>query len=747
MNCKKYKRTISSILILVLLCASVLPILAEEPPAPLAITVNANYYPSQTEGEYKIIFTTMTDIPAFTELGFKITLTQADVDRASFEEKILFDGDTKSVLYEEKDFTYKLNRASAQGISQKTAFANLEVENAEVPTETNLLFSEFYIINADDQTVSITPSMVFEQGPIVPELTQKEQTIYDAIIALPNPNEISYYAQDGSIASLADNIFNLTTLKTNFEGLSEQEKNNINEVLVYNGYSSEQLTKLNDLYAAMNQGIGLIEIANTLKAVTGSELVKYQFMLSVFESMKTEVLATQFPDGSVASTELTAASSALDTLKTNLDAALASASFDDKTYACGDQITRVQTLSSHKYYSKYITALLTQIDAVINDVTTNFVGREESKKNLLSYLSGYKSTVQGIQNGVSDIPTMKVSEITRGKDYTVTLNRKSTLSSSFKAEVLVVVTDEDGTEIDRTQELFPSGNREFELSIRASKSVYDYNMTVTVTVYYILDGASFYIGEQDCFCYTTSSTGPGGNGLGSIGSLGGYNGGIPAGTTGNTNNKDTSSDDDGVTGGTIFPSDETIEPEKKPNNTNVVLFHDIARYDWAKDAIEGLYYAGIVNGMEDGVYNPSGLVTREQFAKMVVQLFGLSTGNGNTNFVDVKADAWYAPYITSAMQAGYIQGQSNEYFGIGESIMRQDMATILYRALGDMNSKASLSFTDKENIASYAEDAIAELVGLGVLNGYEDGTFNPRGTATRAEAAKTIWGIYQILND
>ncbi len=747
MNYKKIKGTICSILIFALLCTSVLPILAEETPAPLAITLNANYYPSQTEGTYKIIVTTMTDIPVFTELGYKIILSDADLDRAAFEEKILLDGDTKTVYRGEKDATYKLNRVSAQGIAQKTAFANLEIINAAVPTETNVLFSEFYIINADGQTVSVTPTVVFEQGPIVPELTQKEQTIYDGIIALPNPNEISYYAQDGSIVSLAEKISNLNTLKTNFDALSAQEKSNINEVLIYNGYSSEQLTKLNDLYTAMNQGIGLIEIANTLKTVTGSELLKYQFMLSVFESMKTEVLATQFPDGSLAATELTTACSALDTLKTNLDTALASASFDDKTYACGDQITRVQTLSSHKYYAKYITALLSQIDAVSNDVTNNFDGREESKKNLLSYLSGYKSTVQGIQSGVSDIPSMKVSEITRGRDYTVTFNRKSTLSSSFKAEVLVVVTDEDGAEIDRIQEVFPSGNKEFELAIRASKSVYDYNMTVTVKAYYVLDGASFYIGEQDCFCYTTSSTGTGGNGLGSIGSLGGYNGGIPAGTTGNTGNKDTSSEDDGVTGGTIFPSDETVEPEKKPNDTNVVLFHDIVRYDWAKDAIEGLYYAGIVNGMEDGVYNPSGLVTREQFAKMVVQLFGLSTGNGNTNFVDVKADAWYAPYITSAMQAGYIQGQSNEYFGIGESIMRQDMATILYRALGDMNRKTVLSFTDKENIASYAEDAIAELVGLGVLNGYEDGSFNPRGTATRAEAAKTIWRIYQILND
>ena len=160
-----------------------------------------------------------------------------------------------------------------------------------------------------------------------------------------------------------------------------------------------------------------------------------------------------------------------------------------------------------------------------------------------------------------------------------------------------------------------------------------------------------------------------------------------------------------------------------------------------------MYEAGIINGMEEGIFNPAGQVTREQFCKMVVALFDIPAKASTTAFGDVKSDAWYAPYITAAVQAGYVQGQSNEYFGIGESIMRQDMAVILYRALGDQNSKVVLNFSDKENIASYAEDAISELVGLGILNGYEDGSFQPRGTATRAEAAKMIYGIYQYLND
>ena len=57
----------------------------------------------------------------------------------------------------------------------------------------------------------------------------------------------------------------------------------------------------------------------------------------------------------------------------------------------------------------------------------------------------------------------------------------------------------------------------------------------------------------------------------------------------------------------------------------------------------------------------------------------------------------------------------------------------------------SLNFTDNDSIAPYATEAVAELVGLGIMNGYEDGSFRPRGNATRAEAAKVIWGVYNIV--
>ncbi|MBO5364016.1 MAG: S-layer homology domain-containing protein, partial [Clostridia bacterium] len=405
--------------------------------------------------------------------------------------------------------------------------------------------------------------------------------------------------------------------------------------------------------------------------------------------------------------------------------------YKTRTYACQDQLSKIQSFSSHKYYSEYMANLEEQIDTLIDEVESALDSDPIGQKALLDSLKTSRSTIQLIMEGMGDLPTMKVDGINQRNRYTISFKRKKTLDDSLSASISVVVTDKEGTEIDTAQKDFDADSLELKISFNAPATKYTKGEMYTITAYYHINDADYLIDSQEHECYyirTTQSGGLGGNG-GSSSNLG------------NTGGDDTNTP---TTGGTIFP-DSNDDPETP--TTPKTTFNDLKDYTWAAEAIDTLYEAGIINGMEEGIFNPAGQVTREQFCKMVVALFDIPAKASTTAFGDVKSDAWYAPYITAAVQAGYVQGQSNEYFGIGESIMRQDMAVILYRALGDQNSKVVLNFSDKENIASYAEDAISELVGLGILNGYEDGSFQPRGTATRAEAAKMIYGIYQYLND
>ncbi|MCI5892028.1 MAG: S-layer homology domain-containing protein [Clostridiales bacterium] len=174
-------------------------------------------------------------------------------------------------------------------------------------------------------------------------------------------------------------------------------------------------------------------------------------------------------------------------------------------------------------------------------------------------------------------------------------------------------------------------------------------------------------------------------------------------------------------------------------------FTDIADVEWAKEAILALSNLGIVNGMGDGVFAPQQQVTREQFAKMIVGVMGYSVdSNAVTEFSDANGD-WYTPYIAAAAQNGLVTGREDGTFGVGDNITRQDMAVIIFRALGS-NASEIHEFTDSADISGYAVEAVSALYNMGIISGYTDGSFGPKDNATRAEAAKMLYGVYGIVH-
>ena len=412
---------------------------------------------------------------------------------------------------------------------------------------------------------------------------------------------------------------------------------------------------------------------------------------------------------------------------------IAAADYSDKVGAVSAQLNIIQTLSADKYYKDYLSDLLDNAQKLYKEIDAS---DDPIKEGLCSQLQSNIDKIKAVQNGINTMPTLDYpKEINRGFAFTIGFTRTRAASgSAAKITVEVYNVDEKPEKLIESKDFDIAANAtSTDLKMFASNSNYTKGDNIRVDVKYTIAGATFDIDSKEYTVETTARADTG-------------NIGIKKG-----NSSSSSGDNSGSGGETKYPTvDDTKDNDDNKNDdtndTPKELFGDISNYGWAKDAIEGLYYAGIVNGMEENVFNPAGEVTREQFCKMVVQLFGvLNYDETNTRFNDVKDGAWYAPYIYSAVSAGYIQGQSDDFFGVGQPIMRQDMVTILYRALNKSNSAAALDFTDIDNIAEYAKDAVAQLVGMGVINGYEDGSFKPRGTATRAEAAKVIWGVYESI--
>ena len=192
-------------------------------------------------------------------------------------------------------------------------------------------------------------------------------------------------------------------------------------------------------------------------------------------------------------------------------------------------------------------------------------------------------------------------------------------------------------------------------------------------------------------------------------------------------------------GGSSKPTTPVDPTPVEPEGT----FSDIASVEWAKEAIEALAEKGIINGRGDGKFAPNDSVTREEFVKIIIGAFDLLNEDAKADFGDVGAERWSYAFIATANELGIVTGDGENFNPTG-AMSRQDMAVVIFRTaekLGLVLSGDAESFADSEEIADYAKDAIKALTANGIVNGMGDGTFAPKATVTRAQAAKVIYGL------
>lgn len=191
--------------------------------------------------------------------------------------------------------------------------------------------------------------------------------------------------------------------------------------------------------------------------------------------------------------------------------------------------------------------------------------------------------------------------------------------------------------------------------------------------------------------------------------------------------------------------DDTKGPETPENK---LPFTDIDNFEWAYTAIEHLYNNKILNGKSETLFAPNDNITREEFAKLVVSAFGLE-GSSELKFKDVSEDAWYREYIEIAVANGVVNGVSEDEFGVGRNITREDMAVMILRAVNKTGTDTDIiienpaELSDLETVSEYAKEAVEFMIKRGAINGI-NGEFKPKTAATRAQAAKILYQIIKI---
>ena len=190
--------------------------------------------------------------------------------------------------------------------------------------------------------------------------------------------------------------------------------------------------------------------------------------------------------------------------------------------------------------------------------------------------------------------------------------------------------------------------------------------------------------------------------------------------------------------GSIYAESKAEEAEE----AEAVTFTDDGESDtwlWASDYIYACAEAGILSGYEDGSFLPDGSLTRAEAAKIIAEALDLSSDAETSSFSDIT-DHWALTYIEACAEAGILSGYPDGSFCPDETVSRAEFAKMLAGAVGtETESDAALvsSFTDVPD-GYWALAEIELCLEEGIITGYEDGTFLPAGSVTRAEAAAMI---------
>lgn len=194
----------------------------------------------------------------------------------------------------------------------------------------------------------------------------------------------------------------------------------------------------------------------------------------------------------------------------------------------------------------------------------------------------------------------------------------------------------------------------------------------------------------------------------------------------------------------------SAQTNAKPIENSTGMFDDLQTSHWAYNAVMSLVRKNIMVGTADTVFEPNLNTTREQFVKIITTALGIEEAQDELSFNDVDRNAWYYGYLSSAVNNGLIYGLSDEIFGVGENITRQDAAVILYRAkekFGLDTNKEADKFADDDKIGDYAKEAVYFLKNCGALSGNENNEFMPDKSLSRAEAAMLIYQIISATNN
>ncbi|CAM4187046.1 amidase [Bacillus manliponensis] len=168
--------------------------------------------------------------------------------------------------------------------------------------------------------------------------------------------------------------------------------------------------------------------------------------------------------------------------------------------------------------------------------------------------------------------------------------------------------------------------------------------------------------------------------------------------------------------------------------------------NWAVDAVDYLVGKNVISGMPDGTFGANDPLDRAQAATMMTKIMGIEVNqSAKPSFTDAQAH-WGTPYIAAVEKAGIMQGKGNGVFDPSGKVTRAELAAILvnaYHLESFVNGTPTTKFEDLKGTwgEKYANILVALNISIGTDNGWQ-----PDRVITRAEAAQLIAKTDQSYN-
>lgn len=183
-------------------------------------------------------------------------------------------------------------------------------------------------------------------------------------------------------------------------------------------------------------------------------------------------------------------------------------------------------------------------------------------------------------------------------------------------------------------------------------------------------------------------------------------------------------------------------PEKPP-----IVLGDVKETGWQYKYVMYVCQNDYMKGKktdEEGriLFDPEGTLTRAEFVQVLYNAEGKPTVTYKDRFSDVPRNQWYTNAIIWATEKGIVNGYGNGKYGVGDSITREQLATMLYKYARykgySVEATTELdAYTDTARISGWAVNYMKWIVGSDIMSGKKD-RLDPQGNATRAECATLV---------